>query len=71
MNYALVANNLVVNIIVGPMPIGMIGVALGERPVMIGDTFSGGVFLRDGEEVLTPEERLEAQEEEPPEQPEP
>lgn len=27
---------------------------LADRPVAIGDTYSGGKFYRDGEEVLTP-----------------
>lgn len=27
---------------------------LADRPVAIGDTYSGGKFYRDGEEILTP-----------------
>ena len=60
MNYAIIENGAVANIIVGPLPDGMEGVALFDRPVAIGDTFADGVFLRDGEPVLTDVERIAA-----------
>ena len=34
-------------------------VALHDRPVGIGDTYSDGKFYRDGEEVLTAQEEIE------------
>ena len=61
MNYALIENGIVSNIIVGPLPNGMDGVALGDRPVAIGDSFQNGMFSRDGEPVLTEAERLSAE----------
>ena len=60
MNYAIIENGLVINIIVGPLPVGMDGIALGERPVSIGDAYEDGVFLRDGIVVLTDAERIHA-----------
>ena len=60
MNYAIIENGAVTNIIVGPLPLGMEGVSLGERPVAIGDAYSNGVFLRDGQPVLTNAERIAA-----------
>lgn len=32
-----------------------------DRPVAIGDTYSGGKFYRDGEEILTPLETAQKQ----------
>ena len=58
MNYAVFENSTVTNIIVGPLPDGMEGVALNERPVAIGDVYTGDVFLRNGEPVLTDAERI-------------
>lgn len=58
MNYAVFENSTVTNIIVGPLPDGMEGVALNERPVAIGDVYTDGVFLRNGEPVLTDAERI-------------
>ena len=58
MNYAVFENSTVTNIIVGPLPDGMEGVALNERPVAIGDVYTGDVFLRNGEPVLTEVERI-------------
>ena len=58
MNYAIIENGTVTNIIVGPLPDGMNGVALFDRPVAIGDTFADGMFLRNGEPVLTDSERI-------------
>ena len=60
MNYAIIENGAVANIIVGPLPDGMEGVALFDRPVAIGDTFADSVFLRNGEPVLTDVERIAA-----------
>ena len=60
MNYAMIENGVVVNVIVGPLPEGMEGVALNDRPVAIGDSYTDGVFTRNGELVLTPAERISA-----------
>lgn len=65
MNYALVENGIVTNIIwlyetnADEFPSA---VKLGERQVEIGDTYEDGRFYRDGAEVLTAEEaaQLEA-----------
>ena len=60
MNYAWIVNGLVENISVG-VPGGAENVvALGDRPVAIGDAYTDGVFTRDGEPVLTLEEQLAA-----------
>jgi hypothetical protein len=64
MNYALIADGLVVNIIsLNPANAAEFpaSVPLGDRPVGIGDTYQNGVFSRDGEPVLTYAERLEAE----------
>ena len=58
MNYAIIEDDVVTNIIVGPMPNGMSGIALDDRPVAIGDSYSDGVFTRNGEPVLTPNEKI-------------
>ena len=58
MNYAIIENETVVNLIVGPLPDGIEGVALNGRPVAIGDAYADGVFLRNGEPVLTEVERI-------------
>lgn len=60
MNVAILVEGIVTNIVVGPLPDGMDGVALFDRPVAIGDTFADGVFLRNGEPVLTDAERIAA-----------
>ena len=60
MDYAIIESGVVVNVIVGPLPDGMDGVALGDRPVAIGDSYADGVFTRNGEPVLTPAERIAA-----------
>lgn len=58
MNYALIENGIVANIIwlydgnAREFP----AIKLGERPVRIGDTYEDGKFYRDGAEVLTPAE---------------
>ena len=56
MNYALIENGIVTNIIwlyetnADEFPNA---VKLGDRPVGIGDTYTDGKFYRDGNEVLT------------------
>lgn len=63
MRYAIVENGAVTNVIAlqaaaaGEFPGA---VALQDRPVGIGDTYSEGKFWRDGEEVLTPDEEIAA-----------
>lgn len=64
MDFAILEDGVVVNVIVGPLPVGMDGIALGERPVTIGDTYIDGVFLRDGAVVLTEAERIHVLEQE-------
>lgn len=60
MNYALIENGIVTNIIwlyetnADEFPAA---VKLGERQVEIGDTYEDGKFFRDGAEVLTAEEQ--------------
>ena len=62
MRYAIVTGGEVTNVIVlretnaGDFPGA---VALHDRPVGIGDTYSDGKFYRDGEEVLTAQEEIE------------
>lgn len=59
MRYAIVTGGAVTNVIVlretnaGDFPGA---VALHDRPVGIGDTYSDGKFFRDGKEVLTTDE---------------
>lgn len=60
MNYAIIENGVVVNVIVG-LPEGMDGVPLGDRPVGIGDLYADGVFTHGGVPVLTETERLAAE----------
>ena len=62
MRYAIIENGAVVNIIaLRPANAGDFpgAVALYDRPVGIGDTYSEGKFWRDGAEVLTPAEEIE------------
>lgn len=64
MNYALVENGTVVNIIwlnernEAEWPNA---VRLGERMVEVGDTYTDGKFYRDGVEVLTPLEQAQVE----------
>lgn len=64
MNYALVENGIVTNIIwlnernAGEWPGA---VRLGERMVEVGDTYDGEKFWRGGVEVLTPMEQAQAE----------
>ena len=61
MRYAIVTGGAVTNVIVlretnaGDFPGA---VALHDRPVGIGDTYSEGKFYRDGKEVLTSQEEI-------------
>lgn len=63
MNYAIVEEGAVKNVIVGPLPDEMDGIALNNRPVAIGDAYTDGGFTRSGETVLTPAEQIAALEE--------
>ena len=62
MRYAVITEGAVTNIIAlretnaGDFPGA---VALHDRPVGIGDTYSEGKFYRDGKEVLTAQEEIE------------
>lgn len=64
MNYALIENGIVVNIIwlsdknASDFPNA---VKTHDRPVAIGDTYDGEKFYRDGVEVLTVAEALNAE----------
>lgn len=59
MRYAMIDNGIVTNVIMLRPGVDWPGaVALGERPVGIGDTYRGGKFYRDGEEVLTAQEEI-------------
>lgn len=62
MRYAIVTAGVVTNIIaLRPANAGEFpsAVALQDRPVGIGDTYSDGKFWRGGEEVLTLSEEIE------------
>ena len=62
MNYALIENGVVVNIIwcnaANADEFGAISV--GDRAVAIGDSYADGRFYRDGKEILTVAEQLAA-----------
>lgn len=62
MNYAIIENGVVGNVIVlRPANAGEFpnAIAMGDRPVGIGDTYANGKFYRDGTEILTPSEEIE------------
>lgn len=64
MNYALIENGIVTNIIwlyPGNASDFPNAVPLGDVPAGIGDTYEDGVFYRDGERVLTPVEQALAE----------
>lgn len=64
MNYALIENGVVVNLIWlndRNSSDFQSAVKLGDRPVGIGDTYTDGKFYRDGVEVLTPMEQAQAE----------
>lgn len=57
MNYALIENGIVANLIwlnESNADDFSSAVPIGERPVAIGDAYADGAFTRDGEPVLTP-----------------
>ena len=62
MRYAIVTDGIVTNVIAlndrnaNDFPAS---VKLGDRPVGIGDAYTGGKFYRDGVEVLTPMEQAQ------------
>lgn len=64
MNYAIVKDGIVTNIIhlldnnASDFPAAAL---VNDRPVAIGDTYDGEKFYRDGVEVLTETERLQAE----------
>ena len=63
MNYAIVTDGIVTNIIwmLQANEVEFPGaVLIDNRPVTIGDSYAGGVFLRDNEPVLTRAEELQA-----------
>lgn len=63
MNYALIENGVVTNVIwLNPANASEFpsAVPLGDIPAAIGDTYSGGAFYRDGERVLSIAEQLAA-----------
>lgn len=62
MNYALIENDIVINIIwlyEGNASDFPNAVSCGDYPVAIGDTYTDGVFYRDGERLLTNEEQMQ------------
>ena len=62
MNYALIENNIITNVIwlyPGNTSDFPNAVPLGDVPAGIGDTYIDGVFYRDGERILTQEEQLQ------------
>lgn len=60
MRYAIVTDGIVTNVIeLRPSVTWPGAVALGERPVGIGDTYQDGKFYRGGQEVLTAQEEIE------------
>lgn len=64
MNYALVENGVVVNVIyLHPMNADDFpnAVPVGDIPVAIGDNYENGAFYRNGEKVLTAFEREQAE----------
>jgi hypothetical protein len=63
MNYALIENGVVTNIIwLNPKNANefLNAVGVGDRPAAIGDVYTDGVFYRDGERVLTAVEQAVA-----------
>lgn len=60
MNYAIVENGVVTNIIwLYPTTPFENAVPYGDIPVQIGDTYSDGKFYRDGEQLLSPLEEAQ------------
>lgn len=46
MNYAIVEDGIVTNVIVGPLPDGMDGICVDGMDVAIGDLYANGVFIK-------------------------
>ena len=64
MNYALIENGIVINmIVIAPYNMSDFpsAVPVGDKPVGIGDEYRDGKFYRDGEEVLSELEQLKLQ----------
>lgn len=60
MRYAIITDGTVTNVIeLRPSVTWPGAVALGDRPVGIGDTYQDGKFYRGGQEVLTTQEEIE------------
>ena len=59
MNYAIVENNIVVNIAVANEPLNENWIYVGELPVTFGDIYNNGNFFHEGEQVLTVLEQLQ------------
>ena len=53
MNYAIIENGIVINLIVG-LPEGLEGIACGDLEVRIGDLYANGSFTRNGQPVTSP-----------------
>jgi hypothetical protein len=56
MIYAIIENGIVTNIVIGPLPDALSGIAIGDYPVAIGDGYENGDFYRDGIPVIPVEE---------------
>lgn len=64
MNYALIENGIITNVIwlhPGNADEFPNAVALEDIPAGIGDTYEDGVFYRNGERVLTASERMQSE----------
>ena len=60
MNYAVVENGIVTNIIwLYPTTEFPNAVPYGDIPVQIGDSYTDGKFYRDGEQLLSPQEDMQ------------
>ncbi|MEA4869829.1 MAG: hypothetical protein VB062_04220 [Christensenella sp.] len=53
MIYAIVENGVVTNLVIGPLPDAIPGIAVGECPVAIGDFCDDGTFYRNGVAVCS------------------
>ncbi len=60
MNYAVVENGIVTNIIwLYPTTEFPNAVPYGDIPVQVGDSYTDGKFYRDGEQLLSPQEDMQ------------
>ena len=57
-NYAIIDDNIVINIATAENPVNDKWIFTGELPVAIGDTWNGKDFYHDNEKVRTKEEEL-------------